>query len=456
MSDRKLAQALISEAVRQHLDGDLIKAEALYRDIVLADPGDARAQHFLGFLLQQTGRLSEAFERMTAAIALDDRHAEWHFNLGIVLSRQGHVAASIDAFSKAIAIDPAKYFYWTNLGSSFESNRELERAEQCYTAATNIDPNCPDAFYLLSALCLKLERFAEARHFNCRGIVAAPTADMSKIVLSQAYHELGRADEAFALLENWLEAEPGNPVATHFMLAFRGGHAPDQCSDQYIELTFDGFASSFENVLGRLHYCGPQLVRDFLATRDIPAASLNALDLGCGTGLVGEVLKPYVRELAGVDLSGAMLELAAAKALYHHLHKSDITDYLLASPDRYDLITCMDTLTYMGRLDKIIALIHQKLKPGGMLLFSTEKLDGVHEHGFRLNISGRYSHHQDYLSALLIDNGFHIVTMRDVTIRMESGSPIEGQFVCASRAEQAVKLDGSHDHSGNFVPDFRV
>lgn len=435
MGDQKLAQALISEAIRQHLDGDLTKAEALYREIILADPGDARAQHFLGFLLQQTGRLSEAFERMTAAIVLDDRHAEWHFNLGIVLSRQGHVAASIDAFSKAIAIDPAKYFYWTNLGSSFESNHEWDRAEKCYTAATNIDPNCPDAFYLLSALCLKQERFTEARHFNCRGIVAAPRADMSKIVLSQAYHELGRADEAIALLESWLEAEPGNPVATHLTLAFREELTPDQCSGQYIELTFDGFANSYENVLGRLNYCGPQLVQDFLATRDIPAASLNVLDLGCGTGLVGEVLKPHIRELSGVDLSGAMLNLAAAKGLYHHLHKSDITDYLLASPDRHDLITCMDTLTYMGRLDKIIALIHQKLKTGGMLLFSTEKLDGVHEHGLRLNISGRYSHHQDYLTALLVNNGFCIENIRDVTIRMESGSPIKGQFVCASRAE---------------------
>ena len=435
MAEQEGAKALFSAALRKHLDGDLAAAEALYREIILADPREPQAKHYLGFLLQQTDRLPEAFEQLTSAIALDDRHAEWHFNLGIVLSRQGLVAAAVDAFSRAIAIDPDKYFYWTNLGALFELNQEWARAEQCYKMATNIDPNCPDAFYLLSALCLKLERFPEARHFNYSGIVAAPADSKSKIVLGQAYYELGRVDDAIALFESWLVAEPGNPVATHLMAAYRGQQAPDQCASQYIELTFDAFANSFENILGRLNYCGPQLVQDYLATLNCPAASLSVLDLGCGTGLVGEVLKPYARELVGVDLSQAMLDRAATKQLYHQLHKSDITDFLLASREQYDLVTCMDTFIYLGRLNEVFALIYQKLKTGGMLVFSTEKLVKTQERGFQLNISGRYSHHPDYLTTALIKTGFKIVKISDVAIRIESGCPIEGQFVCVSRAE---------------------
>lgn len=435
MAEQERTKALFSAALRKHLDGDLVTAETLYREIILADPCEPQARHYLGFLLQQTDRLPEAFEQLTNAIALDDRHAEWHFNLGIVLSRQGLVAAAIDAFSRAIAIDPDKYFYWTNLGASFELNQEWIRAEQCYKMATNIDPNCPDAFYLLSALCLKLERFPEARHFNYCGIIAAPADSKSKIVLGQAYYELGRVDDAIALFESWLVAEPGNPVATHLMTAYRGQQAPDQCTSQYIEQTFDAFANSFENILGRLNYCGPQLVQDYLATLNVPAASLSVLDLGCGTGMVGEVLNPYARVLVGVDLSQAMLDRAVTKQLYHQLHKSDITDFLLASSDQYDLVTCMDTFIYMGRLNEVFALIYQKLKTGGMLVFSTEKLVEAHERGFQLNISGRYSHHHDYLTTVLSNTGFKIVKMRDVAIRIESGCPIEGQFVCVSREE---------------------
>ncbi|HEX5339211.1 MAG TPA: tetratricopeptide repeat protein [Gallionella sp.] len=432
-------KTLFSAALRKHLDGDLAAAEALYREIILAAPEDAQARHYLGFLLQQTDRLQEAFEQLTAAISLDDRHAEWHFNLGIVLSRQGHVAAALDAFLRAIAINPDGYFYWTNLGASFELIQDWARAEQCYNAAINIDPACPDAFYLLSALCLKQGRYAEARRFNCCGIVAAPAASKSKIALGQAYYELGRIDEAVALFENWLLEEPVNPVAEHLLAAYRGQQVPEQCSRRYIEQTFDEFAPSFENILGRLKYCGPQLARDYLASLHLPAASLSVLDLGCGTGMVGEAVKPYARLLAGVDLSQVMLEQTAKKGLYHRLDKSDIADFLRAcreqaSGEQYDLITCMDTFIYIGRLDELCTLIYRNLKPGGMLLFSTEKLADAQGGGYQLNVSGRYSHHRDYLVSVLGNAGFTIAEMRDVAIRIESGCPIAGQFVCALRA----------------------
>ncbi len=402
MAEEEHFNAQFAAALRKHLDGDMAAAEKLYREIIFADPGEPRAKHYLGYLLQQTDRLQEAFEQLTAAIAIDDSHAEWHFNLGIVLSKRGLAISSIDAFSKAIAIDPGKYFFWTNLGSAFESNLEWDRAEQCYKTATNIDSNCPDAFYLLSALCLKLERFQEARHINYSGIVVAPAGSKSKIVLGQALHELGRGDEAIALFENWVKEEPSNPVATHLLAAYRGEQTPAQCSIQYIEQTFDAFANNFENVLGRLNYCGPQLVQDHLAMFfDTPANSLNVLDLGCGTGLVGEVVKPYARKLVGVDLSQAMLDQAAAKQVYQQLHKSDITEYLRTSHDQYDLVTCMDTFIYLGRLDEVLALIYRGLKTGGMLVFSTEKIVGASELGYQLNISGRYSHRQDNLTVLL-------------------------------------------------------
>jgi predicted TPR repeat methyltransferase len=433
MTEQMQTSELISAALRKHLDGDLVSAEKLYREILIANPGEAQAKHYLGYLLQQTDRLEDAFELLSEAIALDDRHAEWHFNLGIVLLRQGLVRAAIEAFSRAIAIDPDKYFYWTNLGTALEANREWVRAEQCYKTAINIDPLCPDAFYLLSALCQSLERFQEARHFNYCGIIVAPADRNSKIIQGQAYYELGRVDDAIALFENWLKDEPGNPVATHLLAAFRGKQTPQQCSRQYIEQTFDAFANSFENVLVRLKYCGPQLVQDYLASLNLPATSLHVLDLGCGTGLVGEKTIHYARLLVGVDLSQAMLDQSSEKHIYHQLHRSDISEFLRATEDQYDLITCMDTFIYAGRLEEILELIYQKLKPGGKFIFSTEKLLGVYEHPYKLNISGRYSHRQDYLTALLNKTGFDIMQMKDVAIRTESGYPIEGQFICARR-----------------------
>ena len=433
MTEKESTQVLLAEALRKHFDGELIAAEELYREIILTDQCKPQAKNYLGFLLQQTNRLPEAFDQITSAIALDDSHSEWYFNLGIVASKQGLVAPAIDAFSSAIAIDPDKYFYWTNLGASFELNQEWFRAEQCYKMATSIDQNCPDAFYLLSTLYLRLERFQEARHFNYCGIIAAPAESTSRIIRGQAYYELGRLNDAIAIFESWLEAEPGNPEATHLLAAYRGQQVPDKCARLYIENTFDAFANSFEDILNRLKYSGPQLVEDHLAMHKFPVGSLNVADLGCGTGLIGVVIHPLAQTMVGVDLSQAMLDRCAEKHIYNQLIRTDIAEFLMGSQDQYDLIACMDTFIYMGSLDEVFTLVYQRLKPGGLLLFSTEKLNESYEASYRLNISGRYSHCHDYLVSILDNRGFKVLKMIDVSIRMESGCPIQGQFVCASR-----------------------
>jgi predicted TPR repeat methyltransferase len=224
----------------------------------------------------------------------------------------------------------------------------------------------------------------------------------------------------------------------HMLNAYRGQLVQPQCTSQYIEQTFDAFANSFENVLGRLRYCGPQLVQEHIALHYHSAQNLNVLDLGCGTGLVGTVLQPYAHALTGVDLSQAMLNQAASKQLYHQLHKTDITAYLAATHEQFDLITCMDTLIYLGQLDEIFALMQCRLKPNGMLIFSTEKLAVANDLGYKLNISGRYSHHADYLVSSLTKAGFQINHTQDVPIRTEAGYQIEGQFICASLTATAM------------------
>lgn len=49
--------------------------------------------------------------------------------------------------------------------------------------------------------------------------------------------------------------------------------------------------------------------------------SLDVLDLGCGTGLIGSWFKDYARKLVGVDVSPTMLDMATKKGCYHELRK---------------------------------------------------------------------------------------------------------------------------------------
>lgn len=422
---------LLSNALRQHLSGDLSTAENLYREIISKSPNNAKAKHFLGFLLQQTNHLTEAFDHLSAAIALDNRHAEWHFNLGVLLARQGNTSGAIDAFSNAIAIDSRQYFYWTNLGAAFESNGQLEKAEDCYKTAIEINSDNSDAFHLLSALCSKLERYEEARHFNYRGVIKAPAESISKIVLGQAYYELGYVHEAIRIFEEHRKGDPGNSIVSHLLALCYQKKIPEQCTSGFVEQTFDIAANNFEETLKALGYSGPELTHDFLSSSDYKFQSLNILDLGCGTGMVGTMLKPYANVLTGVDLSQAMLDIAKAKDIYDKLYKNDIVEFLESTPTHYDLVSCMDTFVYIGNLEKLISEIYSHLTVGGTMIVSTEKTES--NENYQLNISGRYSHNENYLKKLLNIHNLKILSMRDITIRMEAGYPLAGQFICAAR-----------------------
>src|SRR3954464_10020998 len=57
-----------------------------------------------------------------------------------------------------------------------------------------------------------------------------------------------------------------------------------------------------------------QRVMDRLLARYCPGhAEANALDFACGAGRILKYLQPRVKSLIGVDISGAMLALAAQK-----------------------------------------------------------------------------------------------------------------------------------------------
>jgi len=57
------------------------------------------------------------------------------------------------------------------------------------------------------------------------------------------------------------------------------------------------------------------------------------LDVGAGTGLVGERLAEFgVSQLEALDISGEMLEIAASKSIYQKLHQIDLT-----APDSFGL-----------------------------------------------------------------------------------------------------------------------
>jgi predicted TPR repeat methyltransferase len=408
----------------------LAAASDLFRRVLEAAPDHARALHYAGVLAHQEGRGDEAIALVETSLALEPDRADYYSNFGILLQSAGRLEAAIDAYRRAIAIDPRHANAHGNLGVLLRAVGKPAEAEAAYRRAIEIEPGHIDAYTNLGILLNAAGRTEEAAACYCKVITLRPKHREARRLLALAHCVLGEVGEAIRIFEDWLNEEPDDPIARHMLAACTGRDMPQRASDGYVERTFDGFAASFESKLQRLSYRAPALVAEALEQSDLVASKrLAVLDAGCGTGLCGPLIAPYARRLTGVDLSGGMLAHAKAKNLYDELTKSELTEYLRANRDAFDLIVSADTLVYFGDLERVVEAAAGALRRNGLFVFTLEHATGAApETGYRLELHGRYSHCRAYVKRLLVDAGLQ-PEIAEADLRLESGVPVAGLVV---------------------------
>ncbi len=92
-------------------------------------------------------------------------------------------------------------------------------------------------------------------------------------------------------------------------------------------------------------YCYPALIAELFAER--ADANTPVLDVGAGTGLVGEGLAAMgILHVDALDISPEMLALAMAKGCYRTAITADLTGPLEIADGAYGGITCAGTFTF--------------------------------------------------------------------------------------------------------------
>lgn len=258
-----------------------------------------------------------------------------------------------------------------------------------------------------------------------------------------AQEALGHNEEAATAWRQCLDLDPNDHVGAKLDLARIGALPAEQAtSENFSGALFDGYAERFDShLVDTLQYQAPALLKDALARHckqvGRPFQFETALDLGCGTGLMGETIRVEVAFLAGCDLSPRMIAKAQAKTregdvpLYDKLATAGLTAFLASRPDNSaDLVIAADVFVYLGDLAPCFHQSARVLKAGGLLAFTVQSHAGE---GIAVGQDRRFAHAEGWIREALVEAGLKPVLEEPRSTRIDRGQPVPGLIMVAER-----------------------
>ena len=139
---------------------------------------------------------------------------------------------------------------------------------------------------------------------------------------------------------------------------------------------FEALASRWWDKSGEfkpLHDMNP-IRLNFINTNS-PLSDKNALDVGCGGGILTESMARAGATTTGIDMGKSPLSIARLHAMEEDLEieylQTTVEAYAAENAGSYDVVTCMEMLEHVPDPASVINACTQLLKPGGSVYFST-------------------------------------------------------------------------------------
>lgn len=390
---------------------------------IRADYADAYFN--LGLAYEKLNRDPEAMNAFRALLKVSPSHPGARFHLGCILMKHHQYREAEQEFA-SITLEHADHFEsLVNLASCHLLQGKMDLAASCYLRALEVSPGDKDVLFNLGVIHMRQGYANEAVNYYLRAVKSAPDFFEAHHNLAAYYMLRGDRERALQHFQEALRVQPENEALRHTLRILAQDKSLKGSSSAYIKSLFDSYAEYYEaHLRSHLRYELPEKLMAVLKQEILPENNqLDILDLGCGTGLCGEVLKPYARRLTGMDLSENMVEVARAKQIYDDLAIADAVSYLEAHRGQFDLIAAGDVLAYFGDLAELIAAVTGALKPKGYFIFNVEAGNGA---DYELTPSGRFTHQTAYLEQLARQYGFRVAAAKAESTRRQKDTPVKG------------------------------
>jgi Flp pilus assembly protein TadD len=193
-------------------------AEAVCREALRREPGDAGALHFLGMLAFEAGRREEGLGLLRRAMEARPYEAQFHGNLGAVLGRMGRHEEALGPLREAVRLRPEYAQGHTNLGAALESVGLFDAAVEAFGKAVALLPGDPQSHVNL-ANALRYRGDWQAAADACGRALGLDGGHFGAVMgLGGALLEGGKLAQARGCFERAVELRGEDPDA-HYSLA---------------------------------------------------------------------------------------------------------------------------------------------------------------------------------------------------------------------------------------------
>jgi len=242
-SSMTIPQAL-ELGLEHHRAGRWREAEAIYRQVLAADPNQFDALHLLGILahgagrpdaavdligravqiepnvadaqanlggaFRALGRFDEAAQHYRIALRLCPKHAGALYGLAIALVEMDQLQEAVNAWRQLIELTPQREDVHSNLGVTLERLGRLDEALVACRKAVEINPKYAGGWVNLGSVQTKLGLMQDGVASLRRAIDMAPELGAAYYNLSFAFLQLGAIDDAVAAAKRATELQPGD------------------------------------------------------------------------------------------------------------------------------------------------------------------------------------------------------------------------------------------------------
>lgn len=122
-----------------------------------------------------------------------------------------------------------------------------------------------------------------------------------------------------------------------------------------------------------LHHLNP--ARMAFIAKHATLKGAQAVDVGCGGGILAEAMAAAGARVTGIDLAAPLLEVARLHGMESGIRADyrevAVEDFAAENAGAFDLVTCMEMLEHVPDPGSVISACARLLRPGGTACFST-------------------------------------------------------------------------------------